>query len=658
MPTSRTTVNPTSISLTTTPSLLTASVTVGIQPFVLSNAGPVAIRVLEATGGSVPTDDEWKAAQILQLSEANTVVFIQAGKQLWGRSVSGSSQVTIQTYDMPVTSTFPPLNSALGTRLMSKLVARWNANFCYQEHNVTTAGTPAFRDGDVVGTMVDLDGPWDAKAAASDTTRGRLNTKILTTTVTAAAANATQSVLSTAGMVVGDSLYFGNANNAYRIIQSITNATTVVLTATITTALGDTITRDNTVNGLPAVTFPTAAVLKTATGFWTALATTGFTILVFTNPGKGTTSSFRLAVGSDNAAGPYFGVRSRSGGYDLTAVNLNSATNCTIATVDVGNLGSTPLAGNASAVQDSCVIYTTVSTGNITTAGMNGVELATGTCSAIASMTGRLEIGNHDGGGGNFFCECPIHEICVYSGVLTASEIQSETSRMLSLGTQPSPLVIVDSNSYGLGWYDSAQNSLASMPTHLKSQLKSLTGTDINTVQLSVAGLTTTNKINSNGGAVSVSALKRLGYFSSSRKVAHLLIEARNDMAQDKTNATGAAAWANTVTMGQLAQSFGIRDVFIWTVPVSSDQTTYDAQFEARRLVYNALARANAAQYEFILVDICALMPELNLTASLTDATIYFTDLLHFQPATYAKINYYLAKAIAARWASQTSLIS
>lgn len=53
------------------------------------------------------------------------------------------------------------------------------------------------------------------------------------TTVTVTATSATQTVGSTAGMYVGDSLYFATAN-VYRTVSSITDATTVVLTASVT----------------------------------------------------------------------------------------------------------------------------------------------------------------------------------------------------------------------------------------------------------------------------------------------------------------------------------------------------------------------------------------------------------------------------------------
>lgn len=60
----------------------------------------------------------------------------------------------------------------------------------------------------------------------------------VSTTVTSGASSATQTVGSTAGMQAGDSLYFATTN-AYRIVSSVTNATTVVLTATISTTTSE-----------------------------------------------------------------------------------------------------------------------------------------------------------------------------------------------------------------------------------------------------------------------------------------------------------------------------------------------------------------------------------------------------------------------------------
>lgn len=70
-----------------------------------------------------------------------------------------------------------------------------------------------------------------------------------TTTVTSGAASATQTVASTAGMLPGHVLQFVTATDgipiggsvalSLRTVSSVTNATTVVLTATITTVTGD-----------------------------------------------------------------------------------------------------------------------------------------------------------------------------------------------------------------------------------------------------------------------------------------------------------------------------------------------------------------------------------------------------------------------------------
>lgn len=64
----------------------------------------------------------------------------------------------------------------------------------------------------------------------------------LTTTVTSGASSATQTVGDTAGMQAGDSLYFATTN-AFRIVSSVTNGTTVVLTATISTTTAEVVTK-------------------------------------------------------------------------------------------------------------------------------------------------------------------------------------------------------------------------------------------------------------------------------------------------------------------------------------------------------------------------------------------------------------------------------
>lgn len=63
----------------------------------------------------------------------------------------------------------------------------------------------------------------------------------ISTTVTSGASSATQTVGSTVGMQAGDSLYFATTN-AYRIVSSVTDATTVVLTATISTTTSEVVT--------------------------------------------------------------------------------------------------------------------------------------------------------------------------------------------------------------------------------------------------------------------------------------------------------------------------------------------------------------------------------------------------------------------------------
>jgi|GEM_PF-2673910 len=60
------------------------------------------------------------------------------------------------------------------------------------------------------------------------------------TTVTLGASSATQTVGDTRGMQAGTSLYFA-VTNAYRTVQSVTNSTTVVLTSTISTTTGESV---------------------------------------------------------------------------------------------------------------------------------------------------------------------------------------------------------------------------------------------------------------------------------------------------------------------------------------------------------------------------------------------------------------------------------
>jgi len=62
------------------------------------------------------------------------------------------------------------------------------------------------------------------------------------TTVNGAASNATQTLVSTAGMQAGDVIFFATTN-ASRIVSSVTNTTVVVLTATISTTNGEVVTR-------------------------------------------------------------------------------------------------------------------------------------------------------------------------------------------------------------------------------------------------------------------------------------------------------------------------------------------------------------------------------------------------------------------------------
>jgi hypothetical protein len=66
------------------------------------------------------------------------------------------------------------------------------------------------------------------------------------TTVTTGAASATQTIGSTANVRPGDVLYFATTGDS-RTVQSVTNGTTVVLSSTITTTTGETVTRTSIV---------------------------------------------------------------------------------------------------------------------------------------------------------------------------------------------------------------------------------------------------------------------------------------------------------------------------------------------------------------------------------------------------------------------------
>ncbi len=81
------------------------------------------------------------------------------------------------------------------------------------------------------------------------------------TTVTTGVASATQTVASTTNMVIGESLYFGTTKTT-RVVQSITNATTVVLTATITTTTGEAITNSTFYVRMPGSVDPNSYTIE------------------------------------------------------------------------------------------------------------------------------------------------------------------------------------------------------------------------------------------------------------------------------------------------------------------------------------------------------------------------------------------------------------
>jgi len=236
---------------------------------------------------------------------------------------------------------------------------------------------------------------------------------------------------------------------------------------------------------------------------------------------------------------------------------------------------------------------------------------------------------------------------------LTQEELEEEASKLMSLGTMPNPLIIADCNSFGTGYYSGSSKIMSDTRTLLRGFLNNtiIPGGTINCINMSVSGETTTTKVIN-----SPATLNLVGNFNSTRRVAYLLWEATNDMVASQGNKTAAQAWANTLSLINSALSAGIRDIFIPTVFVRSAANA-GAEFEARRLEYNLLVRANAAAAGAVVIDLVKIFPELDLTANITNTTI-LNDQIHPTPQYYAKINYEFAKAINKRWAqpSNTSI--
>ncbi len=79
---------------------------------------------------------------------------------------------------------------------------------------------------------------WTVSGTGVSTT---VASRLVNTTVTTGVASATQTVGDTTGMAQGDTLFFATAN-VTRTIASVTDATTVVLTASVTSTTGETVT--------------------------------------------------------------------------------------------------------------------------------------------------------------------------------------------------------------------------------------------------------------------------------------------------------------------------------------------------------------------------------------------------------------------------------
>lgn len=401
----------------------------------------------------------------------------------------------------------------------------------------------------------------------------------------------------------------------------------------------------NGVAGLPTVEFAATQKLTSATGFWDRFESTGVTVMALVKMGG--TNAYRIFAGKSGAQYPYFGIRSRVGGYETVQIANGVVCDAPIYNATTGNANDAALAGNTTAFENSTLIWGSISAAKIMQAGRAGFPITTGIAGS-GTLAGALLLG--DGGVTGFPPQMGFHELRFYTGVLTAAELAEEASKLMSLGTMPNPLILVDGNSFGTGYYSGSSKIMSDSRTLIRGFLNNtvVPGSTINCMNLSVSGQTTTTKL-----GVSPAVLNLIGNFKSNRRVAYLLWEATNDMSSAQGNQTGAQAWANTLSLINSAKAAGVRDIFIPTVFVRSAANA-GAGFEQRRLDYNTLARANAAINGAVLVDLVKIFPELDLTANITDTNI-LNDQIHPTPRYYAKINYEFAKAIHARWASPSS---
>lgn len=415
-------------------------------------------------------------------------------------------------------------------------------------------------------------------------------------------------------------------------------------TATDTTRGTFNLTGSDLVGGLPSVTFAaTTQKLVSGSTFWDRFESTGVTIMALVKMGG--TNAYRVLCGKSGAQYPYFGMRNRVGGYENVQTGMGVVCDAPIANATTGNPNDAALTRNLSSFENTSVIWGSISSAKVLQAGRGGTPITTGVAGS-GTLAGALLLG--DGGITGLNAQMPIHEICFYTGVLTQDELNAEAKRLMSLQTvMPDPLILVDSNSFGLGYYSGGENRTSNADTLFKANLNYLAipNCTVNTINLSVSAQTTNTKV-----SVSPPILKLIGDYGSYRKVAYVLWEATNDMQETGGNKTAAQAWANTLSLINSAKSFGISDIFIPTVFVRS-AVNAGAGFEARRIEYNNYVRTLAPANGATVIDLVTIMPELDLTANITNTAI-LNDQIHPTPGYYAKINYHMSKAIYNAWYS------
>lgn len=426
--------------------------------------------------------------------------------------------------------------------------------------------------------------------------------------------------------------------------QDLAGSWTLTTTSTSTAGSYNTAGSSNSVQGLASVIFNQSTGLASTTGFWDPLIASGYTIIILTKP-QGTTSNYRILINNLSSGSYYFGFRPRVSTFNSMVSNINTTPLSTsFSNVNTGNQDDAALTGNSSVYQNGVALYWTVSSTNFVTQGVNGTEL--GRQQASSGATGGA-LGVGDGAAFGFPGQSPMVDINIYRGVMTQTQIRTETSRILSLGTIQTPLVICDWNSFGIGYIPSAARNDYSCPAFQKALLG-----NPNTVQLSVSGQTTLQKV-----TASLPTVKLLANQNSYRKTAYLLWEGTNDMHSGTGNKDAATAWANYAVMITSAAQYGVRDIFVGTVICRNDGQT----FEDRRLEFNALVRNNAPAIgsaygvNVNVVDIPVLLPQYNVTTS-TANTVYYVDGVHPSKNGYAAIANEWAKAIQNQWYKETTV--